>query len=105
MESLKNSTGREECSRLVFSSLGSVLEELGITEIPLQSQVYPLKRRIDLTQHRCHCAPSLDLDVADHFNQILHHFHLLYHLLHLQTSLYLYLSLSSSGDGFVRLKN
>ena len=39
MKSLKNSTGGEECStkRLGFSSLGRILEELGTTEILLQS--------------------------------------------------------------------
>ena len=39
MKSLKNSTGREECStnRLVFSNLRPVMEELGTTEILLQS--------------------------------------------------------------------
>ena len=37
----------EECSRLVFTSLGPVLEELGTTEIPLQSQLYPLNQRVD----------------------------------------------------------
>ena len=48
MKSLKNSTDGKECSKLVFSSLGPVLEELGITEIPLQSQLYPLNWRTDL---------------------------------------------------------
>ena len=44
MKSLKNSTGREECStnRLVFSNLRPVLDELRTTEILLQSQLYPL---------------------------------------------------------------
>ena len=36
MKSLKNSTGGKECNRLEFSSLGPLLEELGITEISLQ---------------------------------------------------------------------
>ena len=49
MKNLKNSTGGEECSRLVFSSLGSVLEESRSTEILFQSQLYPLNRRVDLT--------------------------------------------------------
>ena len=62
MKSLKNSTGGEECStnRLVFSSLGPVLEELKTTEILLQSQPYPSNQRVDMTQDR-HCAPFLDL--------------------------------------------
>ena len=82
-------TGGRECSRLVLSSLVPVLEGLGTTEIPLQTQLYPLNRRVDyLTQDRRHCAPSLDLDL------IPHHFHHLYHLLlDLQTSLDLLLSL------------
>ena len=102
MKSLKNLTGGEECSRLVFSSLGPVLEELGTTEILLQSQLYPLNQRVHLTQDRRHCATSLDL--ADLFHPILHHFHHLYHLLlHLQTSLDLFLSLFSSVDRFVSL--
>ena len=89
IKSLNNSTGGGECSRLVFSSLGPVLEELGTTEIPLQSQLYPLNQRVDyLTQDCRRCAPSLDLDPVPH------HFHHLYHLLlHLQTSLDLPLSL------------
>ena len=57
------------------------------TEILLQSQFYPLNQRVDLTQDRRHCAPSLDLDLADRFHPTLHHFHPLYHLLHLQKSL------------------
>ena len=83
IKSLNNLTGGRECSRLVLSSLVPVLEELGTTEIPLQTQLYPLNRRVDyLTQDRRHCAPSLDLDL------IPHHFHHLYHLLlNLQTSL------------------
>ena len=91
IKSLKNSIGGGECSRLVFSSLGAVLEELGTTEIPLQNQLYPLNRRLDyLTQDRHNCAPSLDLDL----DPIPHHFHHLYHLLlHLQTSQDLPLSL------------
>ena len=95
MKSLKNSTEEEECStnRLVFSSLGSVVEELGTTEILLQSQLYPLYQRVDLTQDR-HCAQSLDLDLAGRFHSLLHHYHNLYHhLLHLQTSLNLSFSL------------
>ena len=89
IKSLNNLTGGRECSRLVLSSLVPVLEELGTTEIPLQTQLYPLNRRVDyLTQDRRHCAPSLDLDL------IPHHFHHLYHLLlDLQTSLDLLLSL------------
>ena len=67
MKSLNNSIGGGKCSRLVFSSLGPVLEELGTTEIPLQSQLYPLNLRLDyLTQdcRHCHdCAPSLDLEI------------------------------------------
>ena len=47
IESLKNSTAEEECSSLVFSSLGPVLEELRTTEIPLESQLYPLNQRVD----------------------------------------------------------
>ena len=85
--------------RLVFSSLRPVLEELDITEILLQSQLYPLNQRVDLTQDRCHCAPSLDLDLANRFHPILHHFHRLYHLfLHLQTSLDQSLSLHQVLD-------
>ena len=65
MKKLINSTSGEECStnRLVFSSLGCILEELGTTEILQQSQPLPLNQRVDLdlTQDR-HCAPSLDLD-------------------------------------------
>ena len=89
IKSLNNLTGGRECSRLVLSSLVPVLEELGTTEIPLQTQLYPLNGRVDyLTQDRRHCAPSLDLDL------IPHHFHHLYHiLLYLQTSLDLLLSL------------
>ena len=109
MKSLRNSTGEEECSKLVFSSSGPVLEELVITEIPLQSAEPALssesERRVDWT-HR-HCAPSLDLDLADRFHPILHPFHHLYHLLlHLQTYMCVCvsLSLSSSGNEFVRLK-
>ena len=98
MKSLKNSTGGVECStnRTVFSNLRPILEELVTTEILLQSQPYPLNQRVDLTKDR-HCAPSLDLDLADHFHPILHTFHHLYHLpLHLQMSLNLSLSLSLS---------
>ena len=80
MKSLKNSTGGEECSRLVFSSLRLVLKELGTTKILLQSQLYLLNQRVDLTQDRRHCAPSLDLDLADCFYPSLHH-----PFLHLQT--------------------
>ena len=82
IKSLNNLTGGRERSRLVLSSLVPVLEELGTTEIPLQTQLYPLNRRVDyLTQDRRHCAPSLDLDLVPH------HFHHLYHLfLDLQTS-------------------
>ena len=88
MKSFKNSTAGKECSRLVLSSLGPVLVELGTTEIPQQSQLYPLNRRVDLTQDRRHCAQSLDLDLAERFHPILHHFNHLYPLLlHLQTSL------------------
>ena len=87
MKSFKNSTAGKECSRLVLSSLGPVLVELGTTEIPQQSQLYPLNRRVDLTQDRRHCAQSLDLDLAERFHPILHHFNYLYPLLHLQTSL------------------
>ena len=90
MKSLKNSTGGEECGRLVFSSLGPVfffLLRIG----DLQSRPYPLNRSVDLIQDRRHCTPSLDLDLADRFHLILHH---LYHLLHLQTSFDLSLSLS-----------
>ena len=94
MKSLKNSTGGEECNRLVFSSLGPFfLKELEITENPLKSRLYPQNRRVDLTQDRRHCAPSLDLDLADRFHPILHHFHHLYHLLPIQTSFDLSLSL------------
>ena len=86
MKSLKNSTGGHEWSRLVFSSLGPVLEEVGTPEIPLQSQLYPLNRRVDLTKDRRHCAQSLDLDLADPFHPTLHHFHNLCHFhLHLKT--------------------
>ena len=87
IKSLNNLTGGRECSRLVLLSLVPVLEELGTTEIPLQTQLYPLNWRVDyLTQDRRHCAPSPDL--------IPHHFHHLYHLLlDLQTSLDLLLSL------------
>ena len=61
IKSLNNVTGGRECSRLVLSSLVPVLEELGTTEIPLQTKLYPLNRRVDyLTQDRRHCAPSLD---------------------------------------------
>ena len=83
MKSLKNSTGGVGCltSRLIFSSLGLVLEELGTTEILLQSQLDPLNQRVGVPQDRRHCAPSLDLDLADNFYPILHHFHHLYHLL------------------------
>ena len=92
MKSLKNSTGGEECIRLVFSSLRPVLKDLGTTEILLQSQLYLLNQRVDLIQDRRHCALSLNLDLADCFHPILHHFHHLYHLfLHLQTP-YNYLS-------------
>ena len=52
MKSLKYSTGEEECGRLVFSILGPVLEELGTTEILLQSQLYPLNQRVDLSDSR-----------------------------------------------------
>ena len=61
MKSLKNSTGGEECSRLVFSSLEPVLEELGTTEILLQSQLYLLNQRVDPTQDCRYYAPRLDL--------------------------------------------
>ena len=97
MKSLKNSSGGEECStdRLVFSNLGHVLEELGTNEILLQSQPYPLNQTVDLTQDR-HCASNLDLDLADRFHPILHHFYHLYHLLlHLRKSLNLSHSLIS----------
>ena len=87
MKSFNNSTSREECSRLVFSSLGPVFFlRVGIIENPLQSQLFPLNGRVDLTQDRSHCAASLDLDLADRIHPILHHIHHLYHLLHLQTS-------------------
>ena len=46
-----NSTGGEECGRLVFSSLGPVLEESAQSS---ESEVL-------LTQDGCYCAPSLDL--------------------------------------------
>ena len=83
---LKTLTGWEECSRLVFSSLRPVLKELGTTKFLLQSQLYLLNQRVDLTQDRHHCAPSLDLDLADCFHPILHHFyHLHQPFLHLQT--------------------
>ena len=52
MKSLKNSTGGEEYSRLVFSSFGTVLEELRTTEILLQSQLCPLNQRVDLSDSR-----------------------------------------------------
>ena len=78
LKSFKNSTGGEECRRLVFSSLRPVLKELGTTKILLQSQLYLLNQRVDLTQARRHCAPSLDLDPADCFHPILHHFHRLH---------------------------
>ena len=91
MKSLKNPTGGEERVRLVFSSSEPVLEKLGNTKIPLQSQLYPLNQRVDLTQDSRHCAQSLDL--ANRFHPTLHHFHHLHHLLlHLQTSLDLSLS-------------
>ena len=79
MKSLKNSTGGEERStnKLVFSSLGRTLEELGTTKIFLQSQPLPLNQRVDLTQDH-HFAPSLDLDLAVLFDPILHHFHHLF---------------------------
>ena len=51
------------------------------------------ERRCESSQDRRHCTPTLDLD--DRFHPILHHFH---HLNQLD------LSLSLSGDGFVRLK-
>ena len=88
MKSLKNSTGGEECCGLVFSNLRPVLKELETSEIVLQSQLYLLNQRVDLTQDHRHCALSLDLDLdlANRFHPILHHFHHLYHLfLHLQT--------------------
>ena len=44
-----------------------------MTEIPLQSQLFPLNRRVDLAKDRRHCAPRLDL--ADRFHPVLHHFH------------------------------
>ena len=62
MKNLKNPTDVEECSRLVFSSLWLILEELATTDILLQSQLYPLNERVDLTQDRRRCALSLDLD-------------------------------------------
>ena len=105
MKSLKNLTGGEECStnRLVFSSLGSILEELDTTKILQQSQPLSLNQRVGLTQDR-HCAPSVDLDLSVCFHTILHHFHHLYHLLlHPKVSLNLSKVLSSSGDGFARL--
>ena len=52
MKSLKNSTGGEECGRLVLSILEPVLEELGTTEILLQSLLYPLNQRVDLSDSR-----------------------------------------------------
>ena len=58
-EKFEKLNGREQFSRQVFSRLGPGLEELGITEIPLQSQLYPLNRRVDLTQDRRH------LDLAE----------------------------------------
>ena len=79
MKSFKNSAVGEECSRLVFSSLRPVLKELGTIKFLLQSQLCLLNQRVDLAQDRRHCAPSLDLYLADCFHPILHHFH------HLQT--------------------
>ena len=93
MKSLKNSTGGEERStnRLVSSNLRRVLKELETTEILLQSQLYPLYQKVNLTQDR-HCAPRLDLNLADRFHPILHHFY------HLQTSLNLSLSFHQVMD-------
>ena len=101
MKSLKNLTGEEECSRLVFSSLRPVLEELGTTKILLQSQLYLLNQRVDLTQDRRHCAPSLDL--ADPFHPILHHFHIYITFFDIYLSVPRSIYLSSSVDGFERL--
>ena len=101
MKSLKYSTGGEECrsSRLLFSSLEPALEELGTTEILRQSQLYPLNQRVDLTQDSRHCSQSLDLDLAECFHPILHHFNHLYQLpLQLQKTLDLSLSLHQVMD-------
>ena len=103
MKSLKNSTGGEQCSRLVFSSLEPALEEFGTTEILLQSQLYPLNQRVEPTQDRHHCAPSLDLD--HRFDPILQTTSLSSSTSPSSSSnVPRPISLSSSGDGFVRQK-
>ena len=54
--------------------------KLEITENPLQSRLHPPSQRVDLTQDRRR-ASSLELDLADHFHPIAHHFHHLFYIL------------------------